>query len=227
MIDFGVFRMGVTKGIMGTESLENLEMIFKGIVALITIAMYLTVIRKSKAIKFIIIIFGAVSIITSIILIVTKNVSEEIKSGVISSIFFCIVTLVGIKGAERLEEIDEIIKEQKCFKKVDYNIKGKKLTKKELKKIKDNLYNYFRFFEFNSYDANIGKLKIDIERISDKIIKIEVDHTLSDKSEIYYYDIVNRYESLKNNNFIDEVDLRYDNQFNKNIKLTTKIITEE
>lgn len=216
--------MGLSKGIMGTE---NLEIIFKGLVALITIAMYLTVIRKSKAIKFIIIIFGVVSVITSIILLVTKNASEEIKSGLTSSIFFCIVTLVGIKGAERLEEIDEIIKEQKCFKKVDYNIKGKKLTKKELKKIKDNLYNYFRFFEFNSYDANIGKLKIDIERISNKTIEIDVDHILSDESEIYYYDIVSRYESLKNSSFVDEVYLKYDSQFSNKIKLTTRITMEE
>lgn len=211
-------------GIIGTD---NLEGILKGILALITIAMYLTVIRKSKAIKFIIMLFGFVSAISLIILILTKNESQEIKDVLTSSVFFCIVTFAGIKGTERLKEIDEIIEEQKCFKKIDYDIKGKKFTKKELEKIKDNLYNYFRFFEFNSYDYNIGKLKIDIKKISKTVMEIDVEHTLSDKSEIYYYDIVNRYESLKNSSFVDEVYLKYDNQFNNNIKLITTIVTEE
>lgn len=207
--------------------IENLQHILKGILTLITIVMYLSVVKKSKVIKFVIMSFGAVSVIALLILIVTKNSDQEIMGTLISAIFFCIITFVGIKGAERLKEVDEIIKRQRCFKKVDYNIKGKKLTKKELEKIKDNLYNYFRFFEFNSYDANIGKLKIDIERISNKTIQIDVDHTLSNESEIYYYDIVSRYESLKNSSFVDEVYLKYDNEFNSNIKLITTIVTEE
>lgn len=206
---------------------ENLEKFLKGILTLITIAMYLAAVRKSKTIKFIIISFGFLSAIALIILISTENSFKEIKDVLTSSIFFCVVTLFGIKGSERLKEIDEIIKEQKSFKKIDYDIKGKKFSKKDLEKVKDNLYNYFRFFEFNSYDYNIGKLKIDIKKTSKTAMEIDVEHTLSDKSEIYYHDIINRYESLKNSSLIDEVYLKYDNQFNNNIKLVTRITTEE
>lgn len=216
--------MELPKVIIGTE---NLGKFLKGILTLITIAMYLTAVRKSKAIKFIIILFGFLSAIALIILIATENSFKEIKDVLTSSLFFCIVTFFGIKGTEKLKEIDEMIKEQTCFKKIDYNIKGKKLSKKELEKVKDNLYNYFRFFEFNSYDYNIGKLKIDIKKVSKTVMEIEVEHTLSDKSEIYYHDIINRYESLKNSSLIDEVHLKYDNKFNNNIKLMTTIITGE
>lgn len=207
--------------------IENLEDILKGFLTLITIAMYITIIKKSKIMKFIILIFGLLSVVTLMILIAIKNSNQEIKYVLASSIIFCVMTFFGSKDTERLKEIESIIKEQKCFKKITYNIKGKKFSKKELNKIEDNLYKYFRFFEFNSYDANIGKLKIDIDKISNTIIQVDLEHTLSDESEIYYYDIVSRYESLKNSSFIDEVYLKYDNQFNNKIKLITKILTEE
>lgn len=216
--------MGLPKVI--TEG--NLEGIIKGALTLITIAVYLlTTKKKSKAIKYIILIFGSLSILILIIAVLNKTLSDEIKGALTSAIFFSLITAVGIKGIERLKEIDGIIKEQKSFKKINYNIKGKEFNKKELEKIKDNLYNYFRFFEFNSYDADLGKLKIDIKRISKIIIEIDVEHTLGNESEIYYYDIVSRYESLKNSNFVDKVYLKYDKQFNNKIKLITRIITEE
>jgi len=206
----------------------NFEGIIKGFLTLITIAVYLlTVKKKSKIIKRIILLFGFLSAITLMILIATKNSTQEIEDVLTSAIFFCIVTFFGIKGSERLKEIDEIIKGQKSFKKIDYSIKVKKFNKKELEKIKDNLYNYFRFFEFNSYDADIGKLKIDIKKISKTVMEIEVEHTLGYESEMYYYDIISRYESLKNSSFVDEVYLNYDKQFNNKIKLITRIITEE
>ena len=216
--------MGLSKII--TEG--NLEDIIKGILTLITIVIYLlTVRKKSKVIKRIILLFGFLSAIILMILIATKNSTQEVEEVLTSALFFCVVTFFGVKSSERLKEIDEIIKEQKSFKKIDYNIKGKKFSKKELEKIKDNLYNYFRFFEFNSYDADIGKLKIDIKKISKAVMEIEVEHTLGDESEMYYYDIISRYESLKNSSFVDEVYLSYDKQFNNKIKLITRIITEE
>ncbi|WP_300386346.1 hypothetical protein [Clostridium sp.] len=216
--------MELSKAITGTVNLESL---LKGLLTVITISMYLTAIKKSKVIKLTIMLFGVISAITLAILILIKSPHHEIRDTLTKSLFFCIVTFFGIKGTEKIKQIDDIIKEQKYFKKIDYNIKIKEFNKKELEKIKDNLYNYFRFFEFNSYDSNIGKLKIDIKRISKTVIEVDVDHTLSDESEIYYYDIVSRYESLKNINFLDEVYLKYDKEFNNKIRLITRIITEE
>lgn len=214
--------MGISMGII-----EGLGNILSGLLILITITMYLLTIRKkAKVIKPIILIFGFLSAIILMILIATKNSKQEIEEVLTSSVLFCAATFFGLKGMESSEKIDPIIKKQKNFKKITYNIKGKKLNEKDLEKIKDNLYNYFRFFEFNSYDAKIGKIKIDIEKVSDKIIQIDVDHILSDESEIYYYDIVSRYESLKNSSFIDEVYLKYDSKFSNKIKLITRIIME-